>query len=351
MFFRRVFKGLVGAASVAVIAVAVINFLPIGNISTLLQSEEITGPINSLSGRSGNDGPVLAVKIDDTEQAHPQAGLEDADIVYIEQVEGGLTRLAAIFSSTIPKVIGPVRSARISDIEILEQFGRVAFAYSGAQKKLLPVIAEANVINLGAQRQSPLIYTTDPLRRSPTAMMLQAQDLMANVAEEQLPIAISKSIGWSFGEKPDTGTAVSGVKVSWPAHSYNATWSSLENRWLLSYKDKPNLSASGVHLGPTTFVIQLVSITDSIYRDKVGGVTPYSETVGTGKGYVMRDGLAIAANWSRPSGDQGTTWTTASGDEIKFAAGQVWIALTDRAPVFTPVAVANKEDATLPSAK
>jgi hypothetical protein len=342
MFFRRVFKGLVGAASVAVIAVAVINFLPIGNISTLLQSDEITGPINSLSGRSGNDGPVLAVKIDDTEQAHPQAGLEDADIVYIEQVEGGLTRLAAIFSSTIPKVIGPVRSARISDIEILEQFGRVAFAYSGAQKKLLPVIAEANVINLGAQRQSPLIYTTDPLRRSPTAMMLQAQDLMANVAEEQLPIAISKSIGWSFGEKPDTGTAVSAVKVSWPAHSYNATWSSLENRWLLSHQDKPNLSASGVHLGPTTFVIQLVSITDSIYRDKVGGVTPYSETVGTGKGYVLRDGLAIAANWSRPSGDQGTTWTTASGDEIKFAAGQVWIALTDKAPVFTPVAVASK---------
>ena len=248
-------------------------------------------------------------------------------------------------------MIGPVRSARISDIEILEQFGRVAFAYSGAQKKLLPVIAQANLINLGAQRQSPLIYSTDPLRRSPTAMMLQAQDLMANVAEEKLPIAISKSVGWNFGEKPDTGTAVSAVKVSWPAHSYNATWSSLENRWLLSHRDKPNLSASGVHLGPTTFVIQLISITDSIYRDKVGGVTPYSETVGAGKGFVMRDGLAIAAKWSRPSGDQGTTWTTTSGDEIKFAAGQVWIALTDKAPVFTPVAVANKEDATPPSAK
>jgi hypothetical protein len=216
---------------------------------------------------------------------------------------------------------------------------------------LLPVIAEANLINLGAQRQSPLIYTTYPLRRSPTAMMLQAQDLMANVAEAQLPIAISKSIGWSFGEKPDTGTAVSAVKVSWPAHFYNATWSSLEKRWLLSHKDKPNLSVSGVHLGPTTFVIQLVSITDSIYRDKVGGVTPYSETVGEGKGFVMRDGLAIAANWSRPSGDKGTSWTTASGEEIKFAAGQVWIALTDKAPVFTPVAVANKEDATPPSAK
>ena len=332
MFFKRSFKFLAGVASIALVAIGIVNFLPIEKVTSLLQSTEVVGPINSLSGRSGNDGPILAVKIDDTAQAHPQAGLEDADIVYIEQVEGGLTRLAAIFSSTIPKVIGPVRSARISDIEILEQFGRVAFAYSGAQKKLLPVIAEANLINLGAQRQSPLIYSTDPLRRSPTAMMLQAQDLMANVAEEKLPIAISKSVGWNFGEKPDTGTAVSAVKVSWPAHSYNATWSSLENRWLLSHRDKPNLSASGVHLGPTTFVIQLISITDSIYRDKVGGVTPYSETVGSGNGFVMRDGLAIAAKWSRPSGDQGTTWTTTSGDEIKFAAGQVWIALTDKAP-------------------
>ena len=351
MFFKRAFKFLAGVASVTLVAVAIVNFLPIEKVASLLESTEVVGPINSLSGRSGSDGPILAVKIDDTAQAHPQAGLEDADIVYVEQVEGGLTRLAAIFSSKIPEVVGPVRSARISDIEILEQFGRVVFAYSGAQKKLLPVIAEANVINLGAQRQSPKIYPTDPSRRSPTAMMLQARDLMANVAEDALPVAISKPIGWTFGEKPDTGTAVSAVKVSWPAHSYSATWSEVEKRWLLSHAGKPNLSASGVHLGPTTFVIQLVSITDSIYRDKVGGVTPYSETVGAGNGFVLRDGVAIAANWSRPSGDQGTTWTTASGDEIKFAAGQVWIALTDKAPIFTPVAMANKEDAPQPSAK
>lgn len=351
MFFKKIVNGLAGVAAISIVLIALVNFLPNGLFSSLDSEIEKVEIRNSLSGRVGSDGPILAVKIDDTAQAHPQAGLEDADIVYIEQVEGGLTRLAAIFSSKIPTLVGPVRSARISDIEILEQFGRVVFAYSGAQKKLLPVIAEANVINLGAQRQSPKIYPTDPLRRSPTAMMLQAQDLMANVAKDALPVAISKSIGWTFGEKPDTGTAVSGVKVSWPAHFYSATWSDVEKRWLLSHAGKPNLSASGVHLGPTTFVIQLVSITDSIYRDKVGGVTPYSETVGAGKGFVLRDGLAIAANWSRPSGDQGTTWRTTTGDEIKFAAGQVWIALTDRAPVFTPVAVANKEDATLPSAK
>jgi hypothetical protein len=150
---------------------------------------------------------------------------------------------------------------------------------------------------------------------------------------------------------PETGTAIASVKVSWPANSYTATWSELEKRWLLWHGDSANLAASGLHLGPTTFVIQLVSITDSIYRDKVGGVTPYSETIGIGKGFVLRDGLAISANWSRPSGEQGTTWTTVAGEEIKFAAGQVWIALTDKSPVFKHVTAANNEDATPPQAK
>ncbi len=351
MFSKKLLVRSTGLASIVIVGLALFNSLVSEKTNSILPDIVKEEPRNSLSGRIGTDGPILAVKIDDTAAAHPQVGLEDADIVYIEQVEGGLTRLAAIYSSKIPAVVGPVRSARISDLEILEQFGRVAFAYSGAQRKLLPVIAEANVENLGAQRQSPKIYTTDPMRRSPTAMMLQAQQLMANVAEDKLPVAMSKPIGWSFGDKPETGTAISSVKVSWPASSYIANWSKLEKRWLLEYKGAPNLSAAGVHLGPTTFVIQLVSITDSIYRDKVGGVTPFSETIGTGKGFILRDGLAIAATWNRPTGEEGTTWKTLAGEEIEFAPGQIWIALTDKDPVFTPVPVAKNEDATAPDSK
>jgi hypothetical protein len=100
---------------------------------------------NSISGRVGVDGPIMAVKLDDTSSARPQIGLEDADVVYIEQVEGGLTRLAAIFSSEIPTNIGPIRSARISDIDILSQYGKVIFAYSGAQRAMLTVIANSNL--------------------------------------------------------------------------------------------------------------------------------------------------------------------------------------------------------------
>ena len=348
MFFKKFAISIVGVGSILIVGVSVLSpdqFSKLGTIENVFQDPE---PVNSLSGRIGSDGPILVVKIDDTRAAHPQAGLEDADLVYIEQVEGGLTRLAAVFSSKIPAVIGPVRSARISDIEILEQFGRVAFAYSGAQKKLLPVIAAANLENLGAQRQSREIYANDPLRNAPTAMMLQAQTLMQKVKEQQLPVAISKSIGWKFADSFDTGTAIASAKVSWPANSYDAIWSTTDKRWLLSHSGVPNLAASGSHLGASTFVIQIVSITPSEYGDKFGGVTPFTATVGSGRGYILRDGKYIAAFWNRLNPDVGTTWRTTQGEEIPFAPGQIWIALTDKEPVFTPIP--SKIPADAPSA-
>jgi hypothetical protein len=288
-----------------------------------------------LSGREGIDGPVLAVKIDDTNAAHPQIGLEDAEIVYIEQVEAGLTRLAAIYSTVIPQRIGPVRSARISDIDILNQFGRVAFAYSGAQRKLLPVIAAANLVDLGAQRQSPTIYTTDPARRSPFAMVLRADLLMQKIKDNNLPVDVAKSVGFVFGDLPKGGKPVQQVVMNWPSATYSAQWFEKESRWHLSHNGKLNLADSGIVLGPTTLVIQMVKISPSEYGDKFGGITPLSETVGTGKAYVLRNGEVFSATWNRPFPDSGTTFSLADGSTMNFAAGQIWVALTDREPEFT----------------
>jgi len=296
---------------------------------------EVEITYNSISGRVGIDGPILAVKIDDTRLARPQIGVEDADLVYIEQVEGGLTRLAAIFSSTIPQSIGPVRSARISDIDILAQYGKVIFAYSGAQRAMLTVIANSNLWDYGAQRQSPIIYTRDDVRPGPYDMVLRSDLLMEKVKNDQREVAVSKSAGWSFGEAPIGGVAIDSVLVQWPASKYEATWSKTEKRWLLSNGGVPNLAASGKQLGATTFVIQNVEISDSIYRSADGGYTPLSETVGSGSGYILRDGRSFKANWSRPTAESGTTWTLADGTEIKFAAGSIWVALTDRKPEFT----------------
>ena len=99
MFFKKIAQLTLTALSIGVVALAIFN--PNNPILAKLPFRE-DSPSNSISGLPGGDGPVLVVKIDDTRQAHPQIGLEEADIIYIEQVEGGLTRLAAIFSSSIP---------------------------------------------------------------------------------------------------------------------------------------------------------------------------------------------------------------------------------------------------------
>jgi len=329
MFFKRI----------SIAAATLLLLTGCSAISDLLPQAAET---NVLSGREGLNGPVLAVKIDDTNAAHPQIGLEDADVVYIEQVEGGLTRLAAIFSSRIPERVGPVRSARISDMDILKQYGRVAFAYSGAQKKLLPVIEAANLQNLGAQSQPPSIYTTDPNRVPPVAMVLRADLLMAKVVEKNYQITSAKNVGWSFSKAPEGGKPTQSVIMHWPAARYSAEWSESESRWLLSHNSTLDVADSGKTLGPTTLVIQMVSITDSEYHDKVGGVTPFSQTVGTGRGFILRDGKTFIALWSRPTDADGTTWTLADGSEIRFAPGQIWVALTDTKPDFTYLSASAK---------
>jgi hypothetical protein len=331
MFFKPR-KLLIFAAYVAVLATA--GCASISQTVTQLIADPVQ--TNVLSGREGENGPVLVVKIDDTRYARPQVGLEFADVVYIEQVEGGLTRLAAVFSSTIPSRIGPVRSARISDIELFAQYGRVAFAYSGAQQKLLPVIAGANLSDVGAMRRGPAFYETDLSRIQPFAMFLNAQTLMANEVTKGTIIDSAKNVGWNFSKNLENeGFEIADVTMHWPAQKYSAAWDEASKRWNLSVNSVPDLSERGENLGPTTLVIQLVSITPSEYGDKFGGNTPFSQTVGSGKGYVLRDSKVIAANWNRPDLLSPTSWTDITGAEIKFAPGQVWVALTDKEPDFT----------------
>jgi len=332
MSFKKLSRFIFALISLTVIALGLANCSPSKSTN---QSEEVTR--NSLTGLPGSDGPILVVKIDDTTLAHPQVGLAEADVVYIEQVEGGLTRLAALYSSRIPELVGPVRSARISDIELFAQFGKIGFAFSGAQSKFLPVIAAANLYDVGAMRYGPLYYANDPARVAPYAMMLKASDLLAKAQERGATFATSSSAGWNFGEPAPNLKKFASARVSWPANSYDITWSQSEKRWLLSHNGQPNLDSNGFHLGPQTFVIQIVSITDSIYSDKIGGVTPFSQTVGEGECYILRDGGFVRGKWSRPTESDGTTFTNFKGEELTFDRGQIWIALSGKAPTFTGI--------------
>lgn len=283
---------------------------------------------NALSGRVGINGEVLVVKVDDTRPAHPQIGIELADVVYVEQVEAGLTRLAAVFSSQIPPSIGPVRSARISDIDIFSQYGRVAFAYSGAQSKMLPIIASANWIDLGAQHEPSSIYSRDSTRFAPVNMMLDGKALLARAASKgKIPVN-AKSIGWTFGDPPEGGKELSRVEVRWPSTKYEVKWNG--TTFELVQDGRLETNSDGLAYHPTTVVIQLVTIRPSEFRDKFGGVTPKSEVIGSGKALILRDGRIYNTTWSRPSSTSPTTWLLPDGKEINFARGQVWVLLADQ---------------------
>jgi hypothetical protein len=287
--------------------------------------------LSSTGSEEAPSGPIVVVKIDDTSQAHPQVGIEKADLIFIEQVEGGLVRLAAIFSTEIPEKIGPVRSARISDIDLLAQFGKVAFFYSGAQRIFLPVIKASNLFDLGAQHESPKLYTRDLSRLAPYDMVLDGAEILNRISK--LDVSTTKNLNLKFDEFSKKGKKIDSFKVHWPAANYSGIWNGTS--WDLSQNGSPDFTSSGMRLSPATFIIQNVVITDSEYKDKLGGVTPFSATIGEGTGWVLRNGFAIKAVWNRPDAESRTSWSDLAGNEISFAAGQVWVALTDQTPEFT----------------
>ena len=292
---------------------------------------------NFFTGLAGENKQILVVKIDDTNAAHPQIGVESADVVYVEQVEGGLTRLAAIYTSKLPPLIGPIRSARISDIELLAQFGRVGFAYSGAQSKMRPVIAAANLENLSAERNPPSIYGKDPDRPGPVDMILKPDLLLERAnANPKIRIETATASVFPFGDAPkgETNTAV--AKVKWPSAKYELRWDSTNEKWLIYFNEKPNMAANGEHLYADTAIIQIVSITPSIYGDKFGEITPFSKTTGSGKAVMLRDGFSYQIRWQRNLETDVTTWMSEDGGVANFKPGRTWIFLTDKAPVLTP---------------
>lgn len=276
-----------------------------------------------LSGRAGEaDGPVLVVKLDNTSHARPHAGLTDADVVYLEEVEYGITRYAAVFSTRLPKAVGPIRSARITDIDLLAQYGKVAFAYSGAQSRLRPVLAAASFYDVSGDR-GPAGYWRQSGRPAPYDFFGDPKRLLARAPKA----AVARDVGFRFSETvPAGGAPASTVTVRYPSTTVLLRWSPTERRWLVSTDGRAATAAEGGQLGGTTVIVQYVTVRPSTYGDRYGGVTPMSETVGQGSALVLRDGRAYQAAWTRSTKSRGTRYTV-GGKDLPLAPGQVWVLL------------------------
>src|SRR5215471_14044680 len=316
-------KTVITVAAVVVLAgfvsalLAACGHAPVPSHAHQLRSPFTGEPVRSLHR-------VLAVKIDNIVNARPQTGLTHADIVYVLPVEGGLSRFLAVFSSHDPPVIGPVRSAREDDLELLRQFGRPAFAYSGATATLLPYIQRtARIVNLysGITRG----YYRDTSRIAPYNLYAHTRQLLAQARGASK----ARDIGFRFGPPPPGGKATSSESVSYPAASFRFTWSADKDRWLVSMDGAPARTTDGGRLSPVTVVIQHTTVRTSRFLE-YGKPPPYAESVGSGTALVLRDGKAWTTHWSRPNADAGTTFTTASGQRMTFTPGQVWVVLAYR---------------------
>jgi len=271
-------------------------------------------------GSEGLDNPVLAVKIENTRPALPQSGVRAADIVYVEQVEGGETRLMAIYSSALPRTVGPVRSARVSDLEILRQYGRPAFAFSGVNPAFKRQIRRAPIHEI-SQETAGSVYFRSSARRIPYNLYADPRELLKKAPRADRP----RDIGFRFGPAPPGGRPTASFTARWPSATMGFTWSAAQRRWLTTHGGRTNVAAEGGVIGPRTVVVQYTKTTRSRYRDVNGAYTPVIHTVGGGRALVLRDGKSYEARWSRPAADQGTTFTTADGRPMTFAPGQVWV--------------------------
>nr|WP_307832626.1 DUF3048 domain-containing protein [Planomonospora sp. ID91781] len=288
---------------------------------------EPTHPFTGLPGAARR--PVLTAKIENTSAGKPQLGLKSADIVYVTQVEAGLTRLIAVFSSKIPAKIGPVRSARISDLHLAPQFGRPAFAYSGAQTKMLPFIAEASLFDVSDSR-APGAYFRQPGRYAPYNLFADTRKLLAAAPKASR----ASDIGLTFGDAPaEGGTPRKTYSVRYPAARFTFGWSEKAGKWLIWQDGEKDMAAEGGQLGAPTIVVQYTRTERSQFHDKNQSYTPLVHTTGKGRAVVLRDGKAFKARWSRAKEEDGTVFTTESGEPMNFAPGQVWIVLAAPRPV------------------
>jgi Protein of unknown function (DUF3048) N-terminal domain/Protein of unknown function (DUF3048) C-terminal domain len=274
--------------------------------------------------------PVLVVKVDNTRSARPQAGVASADVVYVEEVEGGATRLAAVFSSTLPASVGPIRSARTTDIELFAQYGPVTLAYSGANAGVQEELDRSGLLLLSDDLGAPGFARE---RGRPAVF-----DLMGDPAAflAALPSRTAPDVGFRFGPPAPGGQQISAITASYPEATIGAAWDGGAGRWLISLNGRASAAAEGGQLSAATVVVQYVTVEDSGYVDVVGSPTPLVRTVGTGTGVVLRDGMAYDVTWSRPFPLSRTSFSGPNKLPLPFAPGPVWVLLVNQA---TPIAV------------
>jgi hypothetical protein len=276
-----------------------------------------------LTGGPLVQGPVVAVKIDNTSAGLPQYGVAGADIVYVEQVEGGLTRLMSVFHTNLPAEVGAVRSVRTTDAELLPVFGTPALVFSGGAGVPLDAQAATPTIAISEDGGGPGFWRSDSAS-APYNLHSNLQTVVGSVSGISQP----NNIGLVFAAAdPRVDAAPPATALSVQYQAARLEFTAEGGGYRLIRNGEGETDAEGAPIVTDNVVFQDVAFEPDGEFDSVGSPSFISHTVGNGTFTLFRDGHAIAGTWSRPAPDQPTQYLDAAGQPVPFKPGKTWVAL------------------------
>lgn len=286
----------------------------------------LTGEV--LADDARRDRPALVVKVDDTSRAlGVQEGIDAADLVYVERVEGGTLRVAAVFHSS-DATVGPVRSARTSDLGITGNLNRPLFAYSGANGGVLGQVRAANLVDVGydvrtssyAERGSGLLrFSID------TAALYGFTPEGAGPPPQQLNYREPGAPVDNAGATP-----ASGVRITYPGSVGEVVeYRDEGDGWARVQGGVAHVVASGERISPDNVIVQFVGYRSSGFVDVTGAISPEAVLVGEGEAWIFTGGQLVRARWSRPDEGALTSYVDSAGAPVRFTPGTTWVELAD----------------------
>lgn len=278
------------------------------------------------TGQQDVGRPALAVKIDNVDVGRPQAGINRADVVIEETVEGGLTRLFTVFQCDSAPSIGPVRSARTSDAALLRLFGHAILGFSGANPKALkPVRATSHALLLSYDDNSSL-YHRDNSRPAPHNVFTSTQTLVEAAKKKNDSLKAPQPV-FTYGDTvPAAAKAASGVSLRWSPDA-SAAWSWSGGHWLRTQNGTPDVLVDKKRVTAVNLVLMRIKIKDTGIRDVVGNPSPDDVVTGSGQVWVLRDGKVVTGRWKRAGIGAPMTLVDSAGKTIPLAPGRTWIEL------------------------
>lgn len=299
----------------------------------------VTAPLTGMQYLEGSaeasklSRPSVACKIDNSEAARPQLGLNRTDIVFVEMVEGGLTRLVALWHSTQPTAVGPVRSIRPMDPDILSPFGGIV-CYSGGQAVFVNMMRNTNVFNASeTSEQDKGTFSRSKDRYAPHNVIVDVDKLAAAHPEISAPgvqFGFANSLANSTAAL--SGNSVSDIKVYFPLALSQWAPNGEATRFLRTQDGESHTDAAdGSQISAANVVIMTVKI-DRNYLDRKYGNVPKTVMIGSGPAQVCSAGKCVSATWAKTSQTAPITLTDAAGNPVLLAPGNTWVELMASSP-------------------